>query len=796
MFKNSILLVIAFLLLSTITNAQTGIIKGQVKNISNNEPIPFANIGLSGTNKGVVADIDGNFMINELNPGYYNIQVSSVGFKTKLITEQLVTNAQPTIIVAELEEESAQLKEVEITTSGFTKTEESPISLRTLSISEIERNPGSNRDISNVIRSLPGVASTPAFRNDIIIRGGAPNENRFYLDGVEVPNINHFSTQGSSGGPVGLINVNFIREVDYYSGAFPANRGNALSSVFEFKQKDGRNDKLGFSITSGATDFGLTAEGPLGKNTTFIASARRSYLQFLFKAIGLPFLPIYNDFQFKVKTRFSDKDELTIIGLGAIDNFELNLDANETENQRYILNYLPIQEQWNYTNGAVYKRFFKTGYHTFVLSRNMLNNTSIKYKNNDDTDENNLILRYVSQEIENKFRYENVIRKNGFKIISGALVEYVKFNTNTLNNIVLPSGPFRVDYKSDLSFYKYGIFAQLSKGIFNERILLSGGFRMDGNSLNSSMRNMLNQLSPRFSISYSITEQFSFNTNVGMYYQLPAYTVLGYKDNNGNLLNVNNGAKYINNTHYVAGFAYETKQNARFTAEGFYKQYKNYPFLTNDSISLANLGGDFGVIGNEPSLPISEGRSYGAEFLAQQKLIKGFFGILAYTYVISEFKNKQGVYTPTAWDSRNIINATLGKKFNKNWQTGLKFRYSGGQPYTPFNLDLSSQVNVWDIRGRGIEDFNQLNSQRLKPFHGLDIRVDKFYYLKKATFDIYLDIQNLYNFQAEQAPIFNVSRNNKGEPLPDPTKPGYYQYYLIPNTVGTVLPTIGVKIDF
>jgi hypothetical protein len=283
---------------------------------------------------------------------------------------------------------------------------------------------------------------------------------------------------------------------------------------------------------------------------------------------------------------------------------------------------------------------------------------------------------------------------------------------------------------------------------------------------------------------------------VGIYYQLPAYTVLGYKDNNNNLLNVNNGAKYINNTHYVTGFAFETKQNARFTVEGFYKQYKNYPFLTNDSISLANLGGDFGVIGNEPSLPISEGRTYGAEFLAQQKLIKGFFGILAYTYVISEFKNKRGVYTPTAWDSRNIINATLGKKFNKNWQIGVKFRYSGGQPYTPFNMDLSSQVNVWDIRGRGIEDFNQLNSQRLKPFHGLDIRVDKFYYLKKATFDIYIDIQNVYNFQAEQAPLFNVSRNDKGEPLPNPSKPGYYQYYLIPNTVGTVLPTIGVKIDF
>ena len=140
--------------------------------------------------------------------------------------------------------------------------------------------------------------------------GGAPNENRFYLDDVEVPNINHFATQGSSGGPVGLINVNFIKEVDFYSGAFPANRGNALSSVMNFRQADGRDDRIGGTFLMGSSDFGVTLEGPVGDKTTFLVSARRSYLQFLFQALGLPFLPTYNDFQTKIKHKIDQKNEI------------------------------------------------------------------------------------------------------------------------------------------------------------------------------------------------------------------------------------------------------------------------------------------------------------------------------------------------------------------------------------------------------------------------------------------------------------------------------------------------------
>jgi len=216
------------------------------------------------------------------------------------------------------------IEDVVVRASPFRKKLESPLSVRIVGIQEIEKNPGGNRDISRVIQSFPGVGSTPAFRNDVIVRGGGPNENRFYLDEIEIPYLNHFSTQGASGGPVGIINVDFIREFEFYSGAFPASKGNAMSSVLSFRQIDGNDEKFRFRATVGASDLGLTADGPTGNNSTLIMSLRRSYLQFLFSALDLPFLPTYNDFQFKHKTRIEDKGELTVIGIGALDDFELN----------------------------------------------------------------------------------------------------------------------------------------------------------------------------------------------------------------------------------------------------------------------------------------------------------------------------------------------------------------------------------------------------------------------------------------------------------------------------------------
>ena len=793
---------LVLLTLTTFGYSQTGIIKGSATDALTNEPIIFANVLLVGTTTGTNTDELGNYEFTNLEPGIYDVQLSYIGYQTLTQSEQQVQNNRPTTVNFLLELDTETLDEVTIKADAFKKPVESPVSLRTIGVTEIKRRPGGNRDISRVIQSLPGVTSTASFRNDLIIRGGSPNENRFYLDDVEVPNINHFATQGASGGPAGIINVDFIREVDFYSGAFPANRGNSLSSVFQFKQKDGRSDRLGMTATVGATDIGVSLEGPIGEKTTFLFSARRSYLQFVFEAIGLPFLPIYNDFQAKVKYKPNNKEEWTFIGLGAIDNFELNLDADPTESNQFILENIPVNNQWNYTNGIVYKRFNDTGFTTFVLSRNMLNNEATKYFQNDDSTEDNLLLRYKSQEIENKFRVERSQRFGTIKAVYGAGTQYVKYNNSTQNQIFTAGGPVEINFASDLDFFKYSAFGQVSKDLLDNRLTLSAGVRVDGNTYSDDMSNPLKQFSPRVSASYAVNELWSVNANVGSYTQLPSYTVLGYEENNV-LINKENDLTFIRANHAVAGIEWNTGQSSRITLEGYIKEYDNYPFLLRDSISLANLGGDFGVVGNEPAVSTSIGRTYGMEFLFQQRLYKGWYGILAYTLGWSEFQDKNGIYLPSAWDSRHIINTTIGKSFGKNWEAGVNIRMQSGLPTTPADPD-ASLVQNWNINNFARPNYDLINSERNKAFGALDFRVDKKWFFDKWSLNLYFDLQNLVlSDPGSSTLILDRELDENGFPIGDgvitnPMDPIGEQRYLlksVENSATATTPSIGVVIS-
>jgi hypothetical protein len=783
-----------------LAQAQSGIIQGKVTKVIGNEPIEFATIVVVGQSIGINTDAEGNYEIKGLEPGLYNVEARFSGFQTSTSYEIQVTNSKPAVVDFALEEASYNLDEVVINPSAFKKTAVSPVSLRTIGVAEIQRNPGANRDISRVVQSLPGVTSTASFRNDLIIRGGAPNENRFYLDDVEVPNINHFATQGASGGPVGLINVNFIREVDFYSGAFPANRGNSLSSVFNFRQRNGRTDRLGATFMLGASDAGLTFEGPIGEKASFLFSARRSYLGFLFSLLELPFLPTYNDFQAKVKYTLNEKNELYFIGLGAVDQFDLNLDANETENQQFLLDNLPETPQWNYTNGLVYKHYGDKSNWTVVLSRNMLDNKSIKYFNNDKSDPDNLILDYESQEIENKLRIENDAQFNGFKLNLGVGAEYAKYNNRTFSRIFTPIGPQTINFQSDFDLVKYYTFGQISRNFQQDRLSLSLGFRMDGNSYSDDMNNPLEQFSPRFSLAYSITNRLSFNFNTGIYYQLPPYTVLGYQED-GALVNRQNDIRFIRADHLVAGLEYNTSTDTKISVEGYYKRYHDYPFLIRDSLTLANLGGDFGVIGNEPTISRSAGRTYGLEVLVQQRLYKGFYGILAYTLSWSEFEDKNGKFVPSSWDSRHIVNLTMGKKFNRGWlkdvEIGVNWRLQTGLPFTPF-AENSSLVQSWDVNGRGLPDYSRLNTQRTNAANGIDFRIDKKWFFEKWSLNVYFDIENLTG-NAVGIPALILDKNSEGERvILNPTAPIADQRYrlkTIDNAVGTVIPSLGLMIE-
>lgn len=772
-----------------------GSIKGRIFDPINNEAVPFANVLIQGTTVGTTSDDAGNYQINNLLPGLYNVQASAIGFKTALVYEVEVSNARTAIVDLRLEANSELLKAIEVKADPFSKTEESPVSLRNIGVNEIKRNPGGNRDISKVIQSLPGVASTPAsFRNDILIRGGSPSENRFFIDGIEIPTINHFSTQGASGGPVGTINVDFVREVDFYSGAFPASRGNSLSSIFDFKFKEGNPDRLTFNFNVGSSDMGITFDGPMGKKANYIFSFRRSYLQFLFKALALPFLPTYNDAQFKIKYNIDAKNSLTFLGIGAIDDFELNLDANETEEQRFILNNIPVNNQWNYTVGVKYTNFRKNSYTNVVLSRSHLNNKAFKYLNNDESSEQNLLLDYDSEEVENKFRAENISRIKGFKITAGIGYELGNYKNNTFQQRTVGDSLYVVDYNTKLNLHKWYAFGQVSKGFFTDRLRLSFGLRADANDYSEEMSNLFEQISPRFSANYNITPNFSINFNTGLYYQHPVYTILGFSTD-GNLTNKENDLKYIAVSHLVGGIEWNTPQNTRITLEGYYKRYNNYPFSVVDSISLANLGGDFGVVGNEEVSSTSEGRTYGMELLIQQRLFKGFYGIASYTLGWSEFQDKNGRYVPTSWDARHIVNLTVGKKFKRNWELGLKWRFSTGSPYSPYDVENSALISIWNANNAGVFDYNNLNTARIESFHQLDVRLDKKWFFKKWSLNLFLDIQNAYNYVNELAPNLTVVRDEAGAPVIDPDDPSRYLLKELVNENGTLLPSIGIVVE-
>lgn len=800
MGKKILLIILLGMLAVLYAEAQEGAkgqLAGRVFNAKNNEPVPFASVAIFGTSIGAVSDQDGKFTFAGLKPGYVELRVSSVGFEPYVSSQILITNANKVNIDVPLNETSTQLDAVVVKASPFRKTEESPVSLRRIGIQEIEKNPGGNRDISKVLQSFPGISTGVAYRNDLIVRGGGPSENKFYLDDVEIPTINHFSTQGASGGPVGIINVDFVREVNLYSGAFPADRGNALSSVIEFKQIDGNKEKLKVRGAVGASDMSLTLDGPLGDKTTGIFSARRSYLQFLFSALGLPFLPTYNDFQFKVRTRFDEHNEMYVLGLGAIDQSSLNLNANKTEAQRYILGYLPVNNQWSYTLGAVYKHYRDNSYDTWVISRSFLNNIAYKYKNNIKEDSLK-ILDYSSQEAENKLRFENTGHfDNDIRTNFGFNLELGQYDNQTFRRTFLSGSPLNINYNSHLDVLKYGMFAQMSRDFMHKRLALSLGIRFDGNNFSSSMYNPFGQVSPRFSASYLLTGKLSLNFNTGIYYQLPPYTTLGYRDSAGDLVNRINKVKYINSDHLVLGLEYQPRESQSISVEGFYKYYRHYPVSVNDSVSIASKGGDYGTFGDEAVIPAGKGKAYGAEFLYRNQDLLGFNVVVSYTLVRSEFSAFTSAMIPSAWDNKNLLYITVSRHFKRNWYLGWKWRYIGGAPYTPYDLQTSELQSAWDAQGRAYLDYSRFNQLRLKAFQQLDVRVDKEYYFNKWSLIAYLDVQNVYNFKADAPPVLVRKEDANGVPLPAAGNPPRYPLQQITGIGGgTVLPTMGIIIQF
>lgn len=766
-------------------------IKGTVIDKASRQPLEFINVLILGLGRGAVTDAEGHFNIQEVPPGIYRLQASAVGYKTVLTPEYIVSTKDLTIQI-ETEENLTELEGVTVTASPFRRDLESPVGLRIIGLQEIEKSPGANRDISRIVQSYPGVAFSPAgYRNDLIVRGGSPSENRFYLDGVEIPNINHFSTQGASGGPVGIINADLIREVNFYTGAFPADKGNSLSSVLDFKLRDGDMERNSLKATLGASEVSLASNGHLGKKTSYLVSVRQSYLQFLFDMLGLPFLPTFTDAQFKLKTRFNTTNELTVLGLGGIDNMKLNTKLNG-EKAEYILSYLPKIQQETFTLGAVYRHYAGAHVQSVVISHSYLNNRNTKYLNNDESSAENLSLKLRSVEQETKFRIENASTFGNWKVNFGANLDYSQYTNTTFQRVYIDGGK-TFDYHTYLGFWRWGLFGTISYATPDERFTTSLGVRTDANNFSSGMKGMSDQLSPRLSLSYRLTDGVYLSGNAGLYYQLPPYTGLGFKNNNGKL--VNKYLRYMRVSQESIGLSWRPRNTFELSIEGFYKKYDKIPFSIVDGIPLACKGNDYGVIGNEALSSTSQGRAYGAEILMKWLIAKKLNLSSSFTLFKSEYRNnKESEYIASAWDNRYIFNMSGTYNFPHNWSLGMKVSCIGGAPYTPYDIDKSSLVTAWNAQGRPYYDYGQYNTGRLPAFGQLDVRVDKTFYLKRCMLGFYIDLQNVTNSKFRQPDILMSTGviENPSAPIAEQR----YKMKYISQKSGTLMPTLGITFEY
>jgi len=807
------IILLLFFILPTLAMAQTGLVTGTVRDRNTQELLIGVTVQVEGTQLGTVTNEKGAFRIESIPVGSYTIRTSYLGYQSQTRFNVNVTAGNVQILNFELAPAAQQLQQVEIVAnrrqSAAVADLITPLSVQSLTTEEIRSNPGGNFDISKVVQVLPGVATNGTgggSRNDLIIRGGAPNENVYYLDGIEIPLINHFTTQGSSGGATGILNVSFIEDLKVSSSAFDARYDNALASVFEFKQRYGNPERFSGNVRLSGSEFATTLEGPAGANTTFLVSARKSYLEFLFKLLDLPIRPSYWDFQAKVDHKINDKTSISFIGVGAIDDFSFGVPRESTPENEYILRSTPFIDQWNYTTGIAVKRLINDGYINLALSRNAFNNSLTKYEAAEEGESSNLTLNSSSRETENKLRLDVNKYKNGWRYAYGLSGQYVQFSNDIFNvirkelrdeqnNVVQPG--VTLNYNTDLDFFRYGAFGQVSRSVLDNKLGLSLGLRTDMNSFTEDGNNPLKTLSPRVAVSYLLHPKWTINASSGLYYKLPIYTVLGYQQDDQYL---NKQADYTKSIHYVLGTEFLPRQDLRFTLEGFYKEYSNYPVSVRDGISLANQGGEFGAIGNEAIVTNGKGRAYGAEFYLQKKLTGTVFSVLSYTYVVSEFAGLDGQYVSSAWDYRHLVTGLLGKKLPRNWEFGAKYRFAGGAPSTPFDLEASRR-NYASL-GVGILDYAKLNSERLQPFSQLDVRIDKKWNFNRITLDLFLDMANVLSSNTPGFDRYTFQRNasNTGFETTDgnPLRPDGSNAIpvVLENNDGNIVPTLGFIVEF
>ncbi len=795
MIWRSIILVIAALVTTTSLAAQrTFSVSGRVISSSTREAIAYASVTIDGQpQRGAVTSTSGEFTIEGVEPGLFRVIAQAFGYELSY-SDDVMVSARTQPVEIDMALSAREIDSVVVRPSPFKRAVESPVSMYRVSAQQIEKSPGANRDVSRIVQSYPGVAFSPAgYRNDLIVRGGSPSENKFYVDDIEIPNINHFSTQGASGGPVSILNADLIREIELYSGAFPIQYTGALSSVMDVKLRDGDTQRQNFKVTLGASELSLSGSGHVGDKTTYLFSVRQSYLQLLFKALGLPFLPNFIDGQLKVKHRFDRNNELTVLALMGIDRMEFNESA-DSESAEYILGYLPRVEQQTLTVGMRYRHFVGESSYALIASHSYLDNLNEKYEDNDDSDPSKLKYELRSREQKTTLRSENRSPAgDNVTLRYGAQLDYWHYDINSFSREL--SGGVS-DYTSELGVLCWGGHIGAGYRSDGERFTASLGVGMDGNDFNSSTLQLWRHLSPRLSLSYALDHGLAVSGSTGIYYSMASATSLSYRDSDG--VAVNGDLGYMRVKHLTLGLSWRAKEELFASIEGFYKYYNDMPMVELTSqdgqsyyIPLADSGTDYGTIGDDKLIQSGVGRAYGVELMGQMQRLGRLSLVGSLTFYRSEYAvDSHSAYNATAWDNRVILNTSGTYFMRKGWSIGGKLSAIGGAPYTPYDEDVTSLKSYWDLVSQPYYDYSQYNGYRLRGYCQFDLRIDKSFYYSSWTLGLYLDLQNLFVAQYWQ-PDIPISSGES-----DPNDPSRYILTYLGNSSGTLLPTFGITAQF
>ncbi len=750
---------VTLLFIASILPQNKGIIGGKVIDKSTLKPIPGVNITIIGKPFGAATDTNGVFEINGLEIGSYQVRASAVGYKSETKTDVEVNYVKASNLLFQISEQPISLQGVTVRSDYFQKSLDEFNSLTNLNYEEIRRSPGGFEDVVRALSILPGVAQASAGRNDLVVRGGAPSENLYLVDGFVIPNINHFGTQGATGGPISYINLDFVRETSFSSGGFPVNYGNKLSSVLSIDLRNGRSDRIGGKATISASEFGLDLEGPISDKSSFIFSLRRSYLDFIFNAAGFNFVPEYYDALSKATFNVDSKNQLSVIFLGALDYVNFN---NSTSDNLYQNSKILGSNQNNYFVGVSFQHLFDNGFYNLRLSRNYSYYDS--YQNDTLL---NPIFSDKSGEGYNELKVDAVIKiSKSSEIDFGGTADLNDFSANiklpyfisSFGDTLLPASINTI--KTYSSFGLYTEFSSISLDRFNFSFGIRGDYYGE---INDKF-----YISPRLSAKYNLNDISNINFSIGMYRQSPSYIWLVANPINKNL-------KAILVDQYILGYQHVLREDTRLKIEAFYKNYKDYPAsITRPYLVLANTGAGFGgsqdnfaSFGLDPLISNGFGNARGLELSVQKKDSKiPYYGIFSLTYSKTVFTPLNGVQSLGSYDQTWILNLTGGYIFNNEWEASFKFRYATGNPYTTYNSSgLQSVVNY--------------NIERFPALHSLDIRVDKRWNLNKWALITYLDIQNIYNHRNMASISWDYRTNSL-----DKSK-----------AIG-ILPSIGISAEF